>query len=83
MDHDFGAILSKAACREATACKGEMKMSRYEPYEVDNRDAAQMYEYLEARIEFMKRRIIELEKENHTLRQECRHWDCMALLESA
>ena len=47
-----------------------MKMSRYETYEVDNRDAAQMYEYLEARIEFMKRRIIELEKENHTLRQE-------------
>lgn len=58
-------------------------MSRYEPYEVDNRDASQMYEYLEARIEFMKRRIIELEKENHALRQECRHWDCMALLESA
>jgi hypothetical protein len=35
---------------------------------VDNRDATQMYGYLEARIETMKRRITELERENETLR---------------
>ena len=58
-------------------------MSRYEMYEVDNRDANQMYEYLEARIEIMKRRITELENENQSLRSECRHSHCMALLESA
>ena len=58
-------------------------MTHYEASVVDNRDAAQMYEYLEARIEFMKRRITELEKENLTLRQECLHWDCMTLFESA
>jgi hypothetical protein len=40
----------------------------YKSYEVDNRDAGQMYEYMEARIEFMKRRIVELERENQTLR---------------
>jgi hypothetical protein len=33
----------------------------------DNRDAAQMYEYLEARIDVLKRRISELEVENQTL----------------
>ena len=36
--------------------------------EVDNRDAGQMYEYLEARIEAMKSRITELELENKALR---------------
>jgi cell division protein FtsB len=69
--------------RSLLPAKGEMMMTHYETSVVDNRDAAQMYEYLEARIEFMKRRITELEKENQTLRQECRHWDCMAMLESA
>jgi hypothetical protein len=43
-------------------------MVRYESYQVDNRDSAQMYEYLEARIDSMKRRIAELEKENQYLR---------------
>ena len=57
-------------------------MSRYESYVVDNRDASQMYEYLEARIEFMKRRIVELEKENQTLRHEDRSANCR-VLESA
>jgi len=42
---------------------------------VDNRDAQEMYGYLEARVEAMKRRIKELERENemlrHTLGLEC------------
>jgi hypothetical protein len=37
-------------------------------YEFDNRDSAQMYEYLEARIEALKRRILQLESENDALR---------------
>jgi cell division protein FtsB len=37
-------------------------------YEFDNRDSAQMYEYMEARIEALKRRIEQLEAENETLR---------------
>ena len=41
---------------------------RYRPYDYDNRDAAQMYEYMEARIEALKRRILHLEAENETLR---------------
>ena len=36
---------------------------------VDNRDAHEMYGYLEARVETMKRRIKELEGENQLLRQ--------------
>ena len=36
---------------------------RYRPYDYDNRDAAQMYEYMEARIEALKRRIEQLEAE--------------------
>ncbi len=71
------------AGREAMRGKEEMMSHRYETYEVDNRDANQMYEYLEARIEILKRRIVELEKENHDLRHECRHSDCIAMLESA
>jgi len=35
--------------------------------EIDNRDASQMYEYLEARIDVLKRRIAELETENRSL----------------
>jgi cell division protein FtsB len=35
---------------------------------VDNRDAQEMYGYLEARVETMKRRIKELEGENERLR---------------
>ena len=34
----------------------------------DNRDAEQMYEYMEARIEALKRRIHELQAENETLK---------------
>jgi phage shock protein A len=43
-------------------------MARYTTHEVDNRDANQMYEYLEARIDAMKRRISELETENQSMR---------------
>jgi len=43
-------------------------MIRHATYQVDNRDASQMYEYLEARIEALKRRIAELEAENESLR---------------
>jgi len=43
-------------------------MSRYQIHQVDNRDANQMYEYLEARIDAMKRRIAELESENENMR---------------
>ena len=43
-------------------------MDLYQISEVDNRDPQQMYGYLEDRIEVMKRRITELEKENDNLR---------------
>ena len=47
---------------------------------VDNRDAQEMYGYLEARVETMKRRIKELESENEKLRQgvdsECSSLKC-------
>ena len=43
-------------------------MARYTVHQIDNRDSEQMYEYLEARIEAMKRRIAELEGENENLR---------------
>jgi hypothetical protein len=36
--------------------------------DVDNRDAEEVYRYLEARIEVLKRRIVELETENAALR---------------
>jgi hypothetical protein len=42
-------------------------MRRNQAYDFDNRDSAQMYDYLEARIEAMKRRIAELEMENARL----------------
>ena len=43
------------------------RMRRNKAYDFDNRDSAQMYDYLEARIEAMKRRIAELEMENTRL----------------
>jgi hypothetical protein len=42
-------------------------MRRNQTYEFDNRDSKEMYGYLEARIEAMKRRIQELEMENAKL----------------
>ena len=43
-------------------------MNVYDTREIDNRDSAQMYEYLEARIDVLKRRISELERVNQMLR---------------
>ena len=43
-------------------------MRRRTVIQVDNRDAEQMYEYLESRIDVLKRRIVELETENEFLR---------------
>jgi hypothetical protein len=50
----------------------EVFMNTYALLQVDNRDPGQMYEYLEARIDVLKRRISELEKENQLLRIEAR-----------
>jgi hypothetical protein len=44
-------------------------MRRSEIYEIHNRDAQQMYEYWQARIDSMKHRIVELQSENAALRQ--------------
>ena len=41
-------------------------------YVVDNRDAQEMYGYLEARVETLKRRIKELEEENKALRTQAK-----------
>ena len=49
---------------------------------VDNRDAQEMFGYLEARVETMKRRIKELERENEQLRQVLGS-DCSSLKLSA
>jgi hypothetical protein len=44
-------------------------MTKHRPvYEFDNRDSAQVYDYMEARIEALKNRIVQLETENETLR---------------
>ena len=42
-------------------------MARQVACMIDNRDAQEMYAYLEARIETLKRRITELERENQLL----------------
>jgi hypothetical protein len=41
----------------------EATMRQYTTYEFDNRDSAQVYQYMEARIEALKRRIEQLEAE--------------------
>jgi hypothetical protein len=44
-------------------------MTKHRPvYEFDNRDSAQVYDYMEARIEALKKRLVQLETENETLR---------------
>jgi hypothetical protein len=43
-------------------------MRRYKAYDFDNRDSGQMYTYMEARIEALQRRILQLEAENQTFR---------------
>ena len=47
---------------------------KYGVYEFDNRDSAQMYEYMEARIEALKRRIEQLEAENKALESKGFGW---------
>jgi predicted nucleic acid-binding Zn-ribbon protein len=42
-------------------------MARQAVSMIDNRDSQEMYGYLEARIETLKRRIAELERENQML----------------
>jgi len=42
-------------------------MIRPRAFDIDNRDSSQMYQYLEARIEVLKKRISELENENAAL----------------
>jgi hypothetical protein len=44
-----------------------IRMRRNQAYDYDNRDTREMYGYLEARIEALKRRISELEMENARL----------------
>jgi hypothetical protein len=43
-------------------------VKQYETRQIDNRDSNEMYGYMEARIEALKRRIRELEEENDALR---------------
>jgi phage shock protein A len=42
-------------------------MIRTRTHDFDNRDSGQMYDYLEARVDALKRRIAELEDENAVL----------------
>ena len=42
-------------------------MIRTRAHDLDNRDSSQMYDYLEARVDALKRRIAELENENAAL----------------
>jgi hypothetical protein len=42
-------------------------MIRTRTYDFDNRDSGQMYDYLEARVDALKRRVAELEDENAVL----------------
>jgi hypothetical protein len=51
-------------------------MIRTKAYDFDNRDSGQVYEYLEARIEAMKRRLAELEAENERLQFELFAVEC-------
>jgi len=45
----------------------EATMRQYTTYEFDNRDSAQVYQYMEARIEALRRRIEQLEAEKKAL----------------
>jgi hypothetical protein len=50
--------------------QGATMLSQRNSTVIDNRDAEQqMYQYLEARIDVLKRRLAELEAENQTLRR--------------
>ena len=53
----------------------EATMRQYTVYEFDNRDSAQVYQYMEARIEALKRRIEQLEAEKKAVSSDlhCAH----------
>jgi len=65
----FVQFSPRRRCR-ILVCVEEPRMKRYQAYDVDNRNSEQMYEYLESRIDALKRRISELEMENARLRFE-------------
>jgi len=46
----------------------ETRINRYQTQCHDNRDSEQMYDYLESRIQVLKKRIFDLEMENASLR---------------
>jgi hypothetical protein len=46
----------------------DMRMPRQQFHNQDNRDSAEMYDYMESRITALKQRIFDLEMENATLR---------------
>jgi len=57
-------------------------MAFYGACVVDNRDAQEMFAYLEARVETLKRRIKELEGENQMLRRTV-EYDCPSALDES
>jgi hypothetical protein len=60
---DFPAYVTDGYCMARRA-----NVKRYETREVDNRDSSEMYGYMEARIEVLKRRVLELEGEIEKIR---------------
>jgi hypothetical protein len=62
-------------------------MTRYKTIDIDNRDSSEMYNYMEARIEALQRRVSQLQEENKTLRsQDSKHaqpslWQMRTLVE--
>src|SRR5262245_39562550 len=66
---DLCAIHQNPLLRHSCSVKGEC-MTRYRTYDFDNRDSTEVYTYLEARIEALRGRIMELENENDRLYNE-------------
>ena len=64
--------ITPAISRPFEAARGRGKATRLmvnkSAVDIDNRDPSQMYKYLEARIDVLKRRLAELEEENQRLR---------------
>ena len=62
-------MVSRVACAHLTQIEnGGFGMAFQAACVIDNRDAQEMYGYLEARVEALKHRIAELERENEMLR---------------
>ena len=51
-------------------------MIRSKAHDYDNRDSEQVYGYMEARIEALKRRLTDLEAENERLQFELMSFEC-------